>query len=181
MNHSTLEDLDFETILPFQDLRETTKIPLLSFFGFVNRKPKTFRESLSRAQVIRTMREGLEGLATRVLFCNGRVMVELLGDFRIGIQTLTEHGFHLAFIGLPHDDSQVRGGQVDVEKGHAGVGDEELADVGEVEAGGFFPAGRDVLEIQAGPERVLRAGKAVGFCPADVEGTPHAAVGVEGG
>ena len=61
-------------------------------------------------------------------------MVEFLGNFRIGVKPLAEHGFHLRLVGLPDDDAKVSGGEVDVEERLPRVRDEGVLHVGELEA-----------------------------------------------
>ena len=73
-------------------------------------------------------------------------MVELLRDLGVRVRALAQHGFHLRLVGLPDDDAEVGGCQVDVEKSHPRVRDEGVLDVGELEleewdCHGQLPAG----------------------------------------
>ena len=60
-------------------------------------------------------------------------MVEFFRDFRVGVCAFAQHGFHFRLVGLPDDDTQVGGGQVNVEKSHPWIRDKRLLDIGELE------------------------------------------------
>lgn len=78
-----------------------------------------------------------------VVLCNLWVMVILLGEFHVGFETGGEALLHPLALGFPGDDSEVAGIRVSVEELEAGIGDEEIADVGV----------REVLHHSSPPEK----------------------------
>ena len=133
LHHATLVDLVFQVVLPLFDLWESSEIPLLCLLGFVNPKPQSFRKTLSSAEIICAVGEGLEGLASWVFLGDAWVMVKFFGDFGVGVKAGFKQGFHVGLVRLPHNDTEVSTGKVNIEKGHPRVGDKQTSNVGQFE------------------------------------------------
>lgn len=84
-HHPSLDNRVLYPILPLLDFREFLKVPFLSLFGIMNRKPKSLRKSLSSTEIIRAVCEGFEGLAAGVFLRDGGVIVEFLGDLGVRV------------------------------------------------------------------------------------------------
>src|SRR5262245_19462769 len=97
------------------------------------------------------------------------VSEEELRILGVHVDTFTKHRFKFLIIGLPHNYLQVGAVEVEVSDLVARIGDEELPDVWQDEPRVLLASLRNVLEIKARAERVLRRGEAVGFRPCDVE------------